>query len=337
MSMLRKIASLKITLAGMLALILGVLLIYIEWASASAWVALPLTVLSLNLLTALIVNPKFRRQSGLLIFHVCLLAVMLLATFGWLANLKGQIEIMEGQRFNVGDLQVVRQGALHPWHRLEALDFQQGPIQVEYAPALIRGRTESQLYIPANQSSISVGDNVPLRMDGYRFYTTSNKGYAAVLMWQGLDGKREQGAIHFPSYPMNDWNQRNEWQTPEGEKLTFELLLSEKPPAQTAWLLDRTHNNGHLRIHLNDTSVVVLHAGDSLKLKGGQLRFEEIRMWMGYDVFYDPMLAWLFAAAVVGIFGLAWHFYHKLGFATALSLRPTVSIGRSHARFSSRA
>jgi hypothetical protein len=208
MNILGKIASLKLTLAGMLALILGVLLIYMEWANASAWIALPLTVLSVNLLAALIVNPKFRRQSGLLIFHVCLLAVMLLATFGWLANLKGRIEIMEGQRFNVGDLQVVRQGVLHPWHRLEALDFQQGTIQVEYASDLIRGRTESQLYILGRQSTIRVGDNVPLRMDGYRFYTTSNKGYAAVLIWQGMDGKREQGAIHFPSYPLNGRHQR---------------------------------------------------------------------------------------------------------------------------------
>lgn len=331
MSILRKISSLKLTLVGMLALMLGVLLIYLEGVSNSAWIALPLSVLSLNLLAALIVNPRFRRQSGLLIFHVCLLAVMLLATFGWLSNLKGRIEIMQGQSFNASNVEVLRQGIFHPWEQLESVDFQQGPIRVEYANNLIRGRTESQILLPQQHSILTVGDNVPFRMEGYRFYTTSNKGYAVVLTWIGTRGDTQQGAIHFPSYPLNDWNQRNDWQTPVGEQLRFELLLNKTPPEKDAWVYDRVYNTGALRLLLNNGKKVRLEAGESINLKGGALRFDEIRMWMGYDIFYDPMLTWLFATAIVGIFGLAWHFYLKLMYSSAYFIKQANAKEGSHA------
>lgn len=331
MSILRKIASLKLTLAGMLALMLGVLLIYLEWVSNSAWIALPLSVLSVNLLAALMVNPRFRRQSGLLIFHVCLLAVMVLATYGWMSNLKGRIEIMQGQTFSASNVEVLRQGIFHPWGRLESINFQQGPIRVEYADNLIRGRTESQILLPEQHSIFTVGDNVPLRMAGYRFYTTSNKGYAAVLTWIGSRGDIQQGAIHFPSYPLNDWNQRNDWQTPIGEQLNFELQLNKFPPEQDAWVFDRVYNTGALRIALDNGKTVRLEAGESVWLKGGELRFEQIRMWMGYDIFYDPMLTWLFATAIAGIFGLAWHFYLKLAYSTAYFLNQAEAKEGGHA------
>ena len=331
MSILRKISSLKLTLVGMLALMLGVLLIYLEGVSNSAWIALPLSVLSVNLLAALIVNPRFRRQSGLLIFHVCLLAVMLLATFGWLSNLKGRIEIMQGQSFNASNVVVLRQGMFHPRERLEKINFQQGPIRVEYAGNLVRGQTESQILLPQEHSIITIGDNIPLRMDGYRFYTTSNKGYAAVLTWIGSRGDIQQGAIHFPSYPLNDWNQRNDWQTPIGEKLRFELLLNKIPPQQDAWVYDRVYNTGALQLVLNNGRTVRLESGQSVKLKGGELRFEQIRMWMGYDIFYDPMLTWLFATALVGIFGLGWHFYLKLAYSTSSFLNQAEAKEGSHA------
>lgn len=334
MNILRTIASLKLTLAGMIALILGVLLIYMEWVSASAWIAIPLSVLSINLLAALIVNPGFRSQSGLLVFHVCLLAVMLLATFGWLSNLKGRVEIMEGQSFSAREVEVLRQGPWHPWERLEEINFQQGPIRVEYAPNLIRGQTKSRVAISVNQTVIAIGDNVPLRIDGYRFYTTSNKGYAAVLTWRSEQGEIQRGAIHFPSYPFNDWKQLNDWQTPGGEQLSFELLLTEQPPAQSAWVFDRAHNTGSLRVKRNDGTAVTLKVDETIDLARGQLHFEQLRMWMGYEVFYDPMLAWLFAAALVGILGLGWHLYQKLRVSNALVLHQPVMKEGSHASLS---
>lgn len=334
MKSLRYIASLKLTLVGIVALILGVLLTYIEWVTASAWIAIPLSLLSVNLLAALITNPRFRSQSGLLIFHLCLLAVMLLATYGWLSNLKGRIEIMEGQSFDTRNLEVIRQGPWHPWHRLESLKFQQGPMRVEYAPNLIRAQTQSHIAISVNRTVMTVGDNIPLKVDGYRFYTTSNKGYAAVLTWRGEEGEIQRGAIHFPSYPLNDWQQLNDWQTPGGEKLGFELLLTEKPKAEKSWTFDHSHNKGSLQIKRHDGTAITLKAGESINLQHGELSFEQLRMWMGYEVFYDPMLALLFAAALVGIFGLGWHFYQKFGISQMLTLQKPVSKEGSHVSLS---
>ena len=52
--------------------------------------------------------------------------------------------------------------------------------------------------------------------------------------------------------------------------------------------------------------------GARVQLADGVLAFEALRMWMGYTIFHDPFLAWFFAAALVGVAGLGWHYYLKL-------------------------
>ena len=97
MRVLRSLSSLKLTLFGMLALLTGVLASYKDQEASSTWITLPLLLLALNLVAALCVNPRLYRQGGLLVFHLCLLAILLLAVFGRLTGLKGRLEIAEGQ------------------------------------------------------------------------------------------------------------------------------------------------------------------------------------------------------------------------------------------------
>jgi hypothetical protein len=54
-----------------------------------------------------------------------------------------------------------------------------------------------------------------------------------------------------------------------------------------------------------------LRPSESIRLPGGLLRYDEPRMWMGYEIFYDPMLPWLLLAALVGVLGLAWHYWNR--------------------------
>jgi len=182
---------------------------------------------------------------------------------------------------------------------------------VEYGAGLRREATRSQLQTDTGDTII-VGDNVAFKSHGYRFYTTSNKGFAAVVNWYAKDGSVEQGSIHFPSYPLYDWKQQNQWQAPTGEQLDFKLMIETPLDRDREWLLQRINGNGHMLITLPDGSGHRLAPGESIELDNGLLEFEAVRMWMGYKIFYDPFLAWFFAAALVGVAGLAWHYYIKL-------------------------
>jgi cytochrome c biogenesis protein len=57
---------------------------------------------------------------------------------------------------------------------------------------------------------------------------------------------------------------------------------------------------------------VELRRGQSAELDSGRLRFDDLRMWMGYRIVFDPTLPWLLAAGMVGVFGLGRHFQRKL-------------------------
>jgi cytochrome c biogenesis protein len=78
MRLLSIAASLRLTFPAMLALVVGVLVSYRGGFDSHWWVSAPLLVLAVNLAAALVVHPRFRRQPGLLCFHLALLAVLVL-------------------------------------------------------------------------------------------------------------------------------------------------------------------------------------------------------------------------------------------------------------------
>ncbi|MBN4063239.1 cytochrome c biogenesis protein ResB [Cardiobacterium sp. AH-315-I02] len=308
---MQALSSLKLSFAAMVALLSAILFSYFEQSQSVLWLAIPLLVLAVNLLFAMTYNPRIRQNSGLLMFHICLLAMVLLAALGQLTSMKGRVEIMQGQVFDSKQATVVQQG---PWHSLRALnkvDFEQRHFQVNYSQGLRRGATHSQLLV--NGESFVVGDNLPFNHQGYRFYTTSNKGYAVILNWYGKDGKTSQGAIHFPSYPLYDWKQDNQWFTPAGQLLKMSFVSAIQPQTDTSWQLESSQAAGSLQIEAATGKQQVLKVGQRIRLQAGELEFVEVRMWMGYSIFYNPWLIWFFAVSLVGVFGLAWHYYLKLG------------------------
>ena len=311
MSYLQKLASLKLSFAGMLALLAGVLLSYFDQDKSVMWIALPLIALAVNLLTAIIFNPRIRQNSGLLMFHICLVALAMLAAMTQLSSMSGRVEIVQGQAFDSEQVMIVKQG---PWHSIENLQkllFKQGDIVVQYSAGFRRGKTTSQLQ--DKNGSVVVGDNIGLKRSGYRFYTTSNKGYAAMLDWYGDDGQLIHGAIHFPSFPLYDWKQENQWATPAAQLLKMAYIDESHHDTTNSWALDSRRLKGSLQIELANGKQHTLTAGQRIQLDGGQLKFVAVRLWMGYSIFYNPWLAWFFAASIVGVLGLAWHFYVKLG------------------------
>lgn len=282
-------------------------------AMDARWLALPCGGLFVNLSAALASNEKLRRQPGLLVFHVGLAVLALTAAAGRLTAMTGSVEVTQGSAFDA-TLVNAKAGPLHPW-ALGKVTFVQGPFRIDYDAGLQRRHTNSTVFVPAAGGAwdeVSVGDDRPLKMFGYRFYTTPNKGFALLLTHIGADGQRRTGAVHLPSYPMHDYKQANSWTMPDGGPDLDLWLEIPKPVAvpDSAW---------SFRVPEDTTLVVGLGArrhelkpGQELRIGDARLRYEELRAWMGYTVFYDPTLPWLAAAVLVACAGLGWHAVVKI-------------------------
>lgn len=312
---LSALASLKLTLVGMLLLGVGAALSYDNPADTSVWVlVLPLALLAINLTAAILTNPRINRQPGLLVFHVCLLLLVLLAGVGRLTHLDAHLEIAQGQAFSPDLLMDVRKGPLHSG-ALERVAFTQGRYTVDYAPGLKRGLTHSQVFLPQADGSVrevDVGDDRPLVLERYRFYTTHNKGFVPVLTWLPEQGEPVSGRVHMPSYPLFDYKQDNSW-TPPGtdEVIKFWLQLKTGLTTEDSWVLDGRNSSGVLVVTSGDRRIE-LRPGEVATLEHGRLRYDYLTTWMGYRVFYDPTIQWMFFVSIAGVLGLSHFFWKRL-------------------------
>lgn len=314
MTVFRPIGSLRLTAPAMLCLMVGIFVSYRDDSASVWWMVIPTMVLASNLLAALVVNPRLRRQRPLLVFHLCLVGIAVLGIVDLLTMFTGRVELSVGQNFVAASVVETRRGPYHELGALHEVRFTQGHFSVGYAPGLIRGRTMSEVGVrPGDGSSQRslVGDNVPIEVEGYRFFTTSNKGYAAVVTWLGLDGVEQTGSVHFPTYPMREWRQVNELVTPAGETVRFSLEPSRRVDDGVAWTLDSRSTEAALRAQVDDGSEIELVPGSVVRVDGGALRFDHITMWMGYEIEYRPMLRWFFVMAWLGLGAVGWHFFSR--------------------------
>lgn len=304
-TLVRRAGSPRLTIALFALLALGVLAGDLV---ASAWrLAAPLALIALNLGCAIATRPRLRR-GGLGVFHGALLAAMVVATAGRLMHLQGRVEIVDGAAFDAGAVEITSAGPLHR-PALAAVAFVQGPYEIDYLPALKRMHTRSTVRVAGedgNTRSAVVGDDRPLVVGGYRFYTTHNKGYAAIVSWTGFDGVPSGGAIHFPSYPRYDWKQEQAIDLPGATAIRVRLALPAAVDAEREWRYAPSSARADLIVDAGGRQAT-LAAGESLVLPGGTLRYEGLRGWMGYRIDHDPALHVLLACAIVAVAGLAFH------------------------------
>jgi cytochrome c biogenesis protein len=315
MRIIRWLGSVRLALMGMGLLAVGAMLSYGNPDSTPIWVLLvPLALLSINLLIAILTNARIQRRPPLLIFHVGLLAIVILAAVGRLTFFEGRVEVVEGSPFSEQEVFDTKQGMLH-FGRLSNVRFVQGGYTVEYFPNLTRGRTRSQVTVPDAEGKLrpqTVGDDTPLVIDGYRFYTTFNKGFAPLVTWTPKAGEPLTGAIHMPSYPLFEHKQDNTWTPPGANEFHFWLRLETGLDATQSWILDGQRSVGVLVVNDGEWRVE-LKPGEEVALTSGTLRYERLLTWMGYKIFYDPTLKPLFVAAILSVLGLFWHFWRKFG------------------------
>jgi len=310
---LRWLGSTRFTLVGMALLAIGAALSYDNPVTTPVWVlVIPLLLLAVNLLLAIIVNPAINRRAGLLLFHVGLLSVVVLVAIGRLTFMEAHIELVDGAAFDRDAMFDVRQG---PWHSgdLDRIRFIQQGYSIDYRPGMKRGLTYNHILQADADGRLQagvIGDDRPLLLDGYRIYTTSNKGFAPRLTWVADDGLMVSGSINMPSYPLLYFRQANEWTPPGGETIKFWLQLDTGLKEDSAWVLEPKQARGTLIVN-EAGQRVELQPGQSLALKGGTLHYDQLSSWMGFKLFYDPTLPWLFVSAILTVLGLFIHYGQK--------------------------
>ena len=307
----RALASLKFTPVGLVLLGVASVAVYKFDHSATPWLAVPLLLLAVNLIAAVATNVVFRRQLPLLIFHLALIALVLLAAAGRLSYLKGTAEVTEGTVLE--GLTSQESGPLHGG-RLAQLHFINDGFDINYlaGPVLDRNLNRVRWQDPAGQEQMMViEDNKPLIMFGYRIYPTSNKGFAPLFSWQPQGAAPVLGAVHLPSFPANATSQAQTWR-PAGSQADLWVML---PVDEQLIPADRPS-----RFRLPDERKIVLRyqnqryelqPGERLTLPDGTLEYRELRTWMGFRVFYDWTIPWMLAACVVAVLSMAWHFGRK--------------------------
>lgn len=308
----RALASLWLTLAALATAAFIAASTEIAAAPVGLYIAVPFGVLCLNLVAALAIKPALRRQVGLLGFHIALALLALLVGIDRLTSFSGNVEVTEGASF---DASLVRAevGPLHPW-RLDKVRFEQRGFQIRYAPGMNRRETESAVRVPTEDGGwreLIVGDDKALVVDGYRFYTSFNKGFAPILTYVDERGVAHMGAVHLPSYPLNYYRQGNEW-TPPGWTQPVKLWLHIEEPVfeeGASWRFDKPKDA--TLVVMRDDDRRELRPGESMTLGPGRLRYDELRSWMGYTISYNAVVPWMLGAIVIAVFCLAWHMVVK--------------------------
>jgi hypothetical protein len=318
--LLRKLASLRLTLVAMI--LLAVLAVV---ASRSADIGagitvVPLVILVVNLFAALLTNRSFRAQTGLLVFHIGLLLVFACIGLTVLLRYDGHVEVLQGTALDAGQVTTVEQGWWHA-NRLENMELYQGDISINYLPGLNRQETHSTIeYLAASgeMRRITIGDTRTARVDGYRVAATFNKGFALLLQWTGDDGAEILGAVHMPSFPEFDWKQVTTWTTPAGQDVSVELDFDAPVSSDTqAWTFGSTSMPYAVRLSVAGEQSHSLRRGEAVRLEGGIVRAADLRVWMAYRIEYLPFLPWMFVAAMLSIIGLTAHFATRFLPATA--------------------
>jgi hypothetical protein len=317
--------SLRTTLV-MLALLAVVVLARPTFAPLAAVLGL----LALNLVAALFVHPLLRRQLPLLVFHLALLALLVGVGVGRLAALDGRFELTQGVPFD-GHLLDKDAGPLYN-APLQRLAFVQHGFEIDYAPGRQRGATRNPVSWRGDDGaprSAVIGDHRPLVIDGHRIYTSPNKGFAPLLHWAPTRGEAVRGAVHLPSFPVNELRQSREWTLPDGREVWVLLQFDETlidPKKNASFRLPEVHRLivrvGSLRASLAP--------GERLALDGGTLVYEGLRTWMGYRVAYDPTLPWLLAASLLAALSLAWHYARKFYFSEPATRPAPSAAGVAH-------
>lgn len=313
--LLQAAASPRVTLAALAAIAAGVVAHSAAEGGAPALLAALFGLGAANLAAALLVQPRLRADLPLFVFHLALLALLVLGAVGRLTALTGTLELAQGEVFE-GQLLTREEGPLHA-DGLSRLRFVNDGFTIEYGEGWRRGRTRNAVRVfgPGGEVTVrTVGDIDALVLDGYRFYTTPNKGFAPVFRWVPRDGEAMQrGAVHLPSYPAHEHRQAQAWRIPGTAHDAWVMLELDRPAIDPSRDSRFRLPDAHRLVFVLGLQRRELAPGDSVRLDEGVLVYEGLVAWMGYRVFHDPTLPWLAVTALLAIASLGTFCWRRFG------------------------
>jgi hypothetical protein len=274
----------------------------------SDWMMLPALLLLANLVAALATNVRLKSLPMLFALHAALVVLIVVIGLDRANSMSGRVEVAEGSMFDASTVKA-EAGMLHRMH-LGDVKFMQGPFEITYAPGMKRRQTESVIRIPeqdGNWREVRIGDDTPLVVGDYRFYTTHNKGFAPILTYVSAAGTANTGVIHLPSYPAHDSKQGLAW-TPPGAAKPLKVWLHIPEPVfemDKAWKFVKPVNTR--LVIIDGEQRHELRIGEVVALGSAQLRYDGLRSWMGYTVVGQSMIPWIAAAALMACLALLGH------------------------------
>lgn len=283
---------------------------------ATALMLAPFGLLTANIGAAIFTSARFRADLPLLLFHLCLVALVALVGLARLVYLDGTATLSAGTAFE-GEFQSDKRGLLHHG-RLRDVHFvndgfneqffRRGKLRATYNR--VRWMDDSGQWHIAE-----IGDHRPLIMHGYRIYTTRNRGFSPLFLWQPADGSDSSyGTVQLDDAPLETLDPSNKWELPGGIPVRAILNISapdERPDQQknaNRYTKDLEHM---LTLKVRNASHA-LRPGDSVTLPEGTLTYVRLDSWMGYQISYDPTPPWIMATVLLGCFSLIWFYWRRI-------------------------
>lgn len=314
---LRRLAAPRYSVAFFLLTAVGALAVAEAGAAATWAMAVPFGLFLLNLLAALLTHPRFRLDLPLLLFHLALLALVLLFVLGRLTYMDGIVPVTRGAMFD-GALVQVEHGPLHPGIPAQ-LRFRNDGFVDSFPPNGNEFRTDNRVRwwaVDGQAQAAEIGDDRPLVIAGYRIYAT-RRGFAPYFLWEEPSGRAEYASLQLGSVGPDGRFAGASWRLSGGAEMWVGLHHVVRPPARGSHRID-------LGARDVTTPVVVrvgeqrheLLPGQSMALAGGRLTYVRLDAWLGYRIVYDMTTPWMIGCVLLGVVSLIW-FYVKRVFAAS--------------------
>lgn len=274
----------------------------------------PFALLAVNLVAAIASNARFRADLPLLVFHLALLALVLLVVLARLTYLDARATVSRGAVFD-GKMERDARGPLH-WGRLHALRFANEGVAARYSDKGVYQGTYNRVRwqdAGGEWQRAEIGDDRPLIVDGYRIYATAYRGLAPLFRWQPAKGEPELGSVQLEDHRKRELPPAAAWQLPGGPQVWVQLDFTPLPQPQGR----RQEELGaaeleHALVLRSGDLRQVLRAGESVDFAEGRLTYVRLDSWMSYRFVYDPTVPWIVATVMVGIGSLIWFYVRRI-------------------------
>ncbi len=308
---LRALAAPRWTVIFFLATAIASLLVAQGGMPATPLMLLPFILLLVNLLAAILSNARFRADVPLLIFHLALLALIVLIVVARLTYLDATTNLTQGQGFE-GALDSVEQGPLHSGALAELQFFNEG-LSARYSDTGVYLGTYNRVRWQGSDGrwrETEIGDDRPLTLNGYRIYATVHRGLSPLFRWQPHKGPEALGAVQLRDHRRTDeLPPAVGWKLPDGPDVWVQLNFSPLPAPRGG----SQENLGageldHALVLRSDQRREVIRTGDTVEFPEGRLSYLQLDTWMGYRIVYDPTIPWIIAVLLIGTGSLCWYY-----------------------------